>query len=407
MAENLHILIIGYTWPEPTTTAAGVRMLQLIELFLKKQWIITFASTADKTPYSENLEARGIEEVNIQLNDSNFDGFVTKLNPDIVVFDRFLTEEQFGWRVREHCPKALCVLDTEDLHFLRSYRQQNNSETIDECIYEADLTKREIASIYRCDVSLIISEVEKELLETTFNIPSSILHYTPLFISEMTLETIRSFENRQHFVFFGNFQHKPNVDAVLYLYTELWPSVKKQLPDAEIHIYGAYAPKQILQLHNPKKGFVIKGWVLDLDDVLNQYRVLLAPLRFGAGLKGKLIKAMTNGLPFVTTPIGTEGILIKDEYESSVAIQSELLIKYAIELYKTPSLWLLKQQQGFRVVKERFAMSKHQEALLKKLKTVSDNLKQHRLQNFIGSLLNHHHHLSVKYLAKWIEAKNK
>ena len=407
MAENLHILIIGYTWPEPTTTAAGVRMLQLIELFLKKQWTITFASTADKTPYSENLEARGIEEVDIQLNDSNFDSFVTKLNPDIVVFDRFLTEEQFGWRVREHCPKALCVLDTEDLHFLRSYRQQNNSETIDNRIYEADLTKREIASIYRCDVSLIISEVEKELLETTFNIPPSILQYTPLFISEMTLETIQSFENRQHFVFFGNFQHKPNVDAVLYLYTELWPSVKKQLPDAEIHIYGAYAPKQILQLHTPKKGFVIKGWVLDLDEALNRYRALLAPLRFGAGLKGKLMKSMTNGLPFVTTPIGAEGILIKDEYESSVATQSELLIKYAIELYTTPSLWLLKQQQGIQVVKERFSMSKHQESLLEKLTAFSVNLKQNRHQNFIGSLLNHHHHVSVKYLAKWIEAKNK
>lgn len=407
MIPNHHILIIGHTWPEPNTTAAGVRMLQLIELFLEQQWTITFAATADKTPYSENLEARGIKEVAIQLNDSNFDSFVTKLNPDIVVFDRFLTEEQFGWRVREHCPNALCVLDTEDLHFLRSYRQQNSSETIDERIYEADLTKREIASIYRCDVSLIISEVEKELLETTFHIPSSILQYTPLFISEMTLETIQSFENRQHFVFFGNFLHKPNVDAVLYLYTELWPSVKKQLPDAEIHIYGAYAPKQILQLHNTKKGFVIKGWVLDLDDALNQYRVLLAPLRFGAGLKGKIIKSMTNGLPFVTTPIGAEGILSKEEYESSVATKSELLIKYAIELYKTSSLWLLQQQQGFRVVKERFGMSEHQEALLEKFKTVSDNLKQHRLQNFTGSLLNHHHHLSVKYLAKWIEAKNK
>src|SRR5690554_6747746 len=124
-------------------------MLQLIELFLEQQWTITFAATAAKTPYSENLEARGIKEVDIQLNDSNFDSFVTKLNPDIVVFDRFLTEEQFGWRVREHCPKALCVLDTEDLHFLRFYRQQNSSETIDERIYEADLTKREIASIYR------------------------------------------------------------------------------------------------------------------------------------------------------------------------------------------------------------------------------------------------------------------
>ena len=407
MIPNHHILIIGHTWPEPNTTAAGVRMLQLIELFLEQQWTITFAATADKTPYSENLKARGIEEVDIQLNDSNFDSFVTKLNPDIVVFDRFLTEEQFGWRVREHCPNALCVLDTEDLHFLRSYRQQNSSETIDERIYEADLTKREIASIYRCDVSLIISEVEKELLETTFHIPSSILQYTPLFISEMTLETIQSFENRQHFVFFGNFLHKPNVDAVLYLYTELWPSVKKQLPDAEIHIYGAYAPKQILQLHNPKKGFVIKGWVLDLDDALNRYRVLLAPLRFGAGLKGKLIKAMTYGLPFVTTPIGAEGILSKEEYRNSVATPTEKIAKYTIELYKTPSLWTLKQKEGFQLVKERFDKSQHQEALLEKLKTVSDNLKQHRHQNFIGSLLNHHHHLSVKYLAKWIEAKNK
>jgi len=96
LIPNHHILIIGHTWPEPNTTAAGVRMLQLIELFLEQQWTITFAATADKTPYSENLEARGIKEVDIQLNDSNFDSFVTKLNPDIVVFDRFLTEEQFG-----------------------------------------------------------------------------------------------------------------------------------------------------------------------------------------------------------------------------------------------------------------------------------------------------------------------
>jgi len=117
-------LIIGYTWPEPTTTAAGSRIMQLIEFFQSQNHDITFVSTAAKSEYSIGFNDCNIKTKNIVLNDSRFDDFIKKLNPDMVLFDRFLTEEQFGWRVAEFAPKALRVLDTEDLHSLRQVREK-------------------------------------------------------------------------------------------------------------------------------------------------------------------------------------------------------------------------------------------------------------------------------------------
>ena len=115
--QNQSVLIIGTVWVEPNSSAAGSRMLQLIQLFLKQNWEVTFACAAQKTTNSFPLDFLEVNEVSIELNNSSFNDFVKKLKPTIVLFDRFLTEEQFGWRVAENCPKALRILDTEDLHF--------------------------------------------------------------------------------------------------------------------------------------------------------------------------------------------------------------------------------------------------------------------------------------------------
>jgi len=119
-----NLLIIGFVWPEPNSTAAGTRMLQLIELFQAEDYEITFVCAASKTNNTFNLEKLNIKTFEIKLNDSSFDTFLKSLNPSIVLFDRFLTEEQFGWRVSETCPNALRILDSEDLHFLRSARKE-------------------------------------------------------------------------------------------------------------------------------------------------------------------------------------------------------------------------------------------------------------------------------------------
>lgn len=331
------LLIIGHTFPEPTTTGAGTRMMQLVELFLEAGFEITFASTASLTDYSISLPDKGIAIQTIALNSDSFDALVLELQPAIVVYDRFMTEEQFGWRVSECCPNALRILDTEDLHFLRKARQEaiQNGRSASEAYLYTETAKRELASMLRCDLSLIISEAEKELLRKQFDFPSDLLHYLPFLVNgptEKESNGLLKFEERQHFVTVGNLMHAPNVDSVLQLHTEIWPKIRKQLPSAQLHIYGAYAPKQISQLHNPTSGFLIKGWVENLDQVMQNTRICLAPLRFGAGLKGKIIDAMQHGTPVVTTEIGAEGIHGALPFPGIVANDPDSFVAGAVQL---------------------------------------------------------------------------
>eukprot|EP01090_Pellita_catalonica_P003435 TRINITY_DN1310_c0_g3_i6.p1 TRINITY_DN1310_c0_g3~~TRINITY_DN1310_c0_g3_i6.p1 ORF type:complete len:219 (+),score=48.73 TRINITY_DN1310_c0_g3_i6:396-1052(+) len=204
------LLIIGYVWVEKTT-GAGNRMLQLINVFKNHNYTITFATPAQKTENSLNLAELGIEEKAIELNSSSFDNFIMELQPDVVLFDRFMMEEQFGWRVAEHCPKALRILDTEDLHFLRKTRHKQlkkGKQFSTEALLKSNEAKREIAAILRCDMSLIISTYEIELLKDVFKIDEALLYHLPFLlnaIDEKVVKNWKSFEERKHFVFIGNF----------------------------------------------------------------------------------------------------------------------------------------------------------------------------------------------------------
>ena len=247
------LLIIGHIFPEPKTTAAGTRMMQLISLFEKEKYKIVFSSTASITNKSETFKCTSVEVKSIVLNNASFDNFIKELNPSVVLFDRFITEEQFGWKVAENCPGAMRLLDTEDLHFLRKARQEalKKKLPLSDLNLFSDTAKREIASIYRCDLSLIISEFEMKLLQNTFHIDTSLLCYLPFLVNEIAEAEFNKFplfENRNHFITIGNLLHAPNLDSILFLKKEIWPEIKKELPKAELHIYGAYAPQQILEL---------------------------------------------------------------------------------------------------------------------------------------------------------------
>ncbi|MFZ3273183.1 MAG: glycosyltransferase family 4 protein [Lutibacter sp.] len=407
-----NLLIIGLVWPEPTSTAAGSRMLQLISLFQKNGFTITFVCAASKTTNSFDLGKINIQTFDILLNDSSFDSLIKKINPVFVLFDRFLTEEQFGWRIAENCPEAIRILDAEDLHFLRNARQvaYQNSTAFSLSDLLSEMAKREIASIYRCDLTLIISKYEMKLLKKTFKIDKSLLLYLPFLLNKMNLETLRSypsFQNRNHFISIGNFKHEPNWNSVQYLKTDIWPLIRKKLPEAELHIYGAYATKKVLQLHNKKEGFIIKGWAETVEDVFTNARVCLAPLQFGAGLKGKLIDAMNFGTPSVTTRIGAEAMHHKLPWNGFVEdIPSEFALK-AVELYSNQKIWEDAQQNGVEIINTCYSKEKYEKKLLNKIENMQKNIVAHRLQNFIGSLLVHHTLQSTKYMSKWIEEKNK
>src|SRR5690606_29676764 len=196
-------------------------------------------------------------------------------------------------------------------------------------------------------------------------------------------------------------------DAVLYLKETIWGTISKELPQAQLHIYGAYAPEKIKQLHNPKQHFYINGWAENADEVYKKAKVLLAPLRFGAGLKGKIIDAMQSGTPFVTTAIGAEGIVTASDNTDFGTDHPDEFSKKAVALYTNKTLWQSTQQKGFEILKKRFSKDAFEDNFFRNILSIQQNLETHRKSNFIGQMLMHHTIQSTKYLSRWIEEKNK
>lgn len=404
------VLVIGYVWPEPNSSAAGSHMLSLLTLFLAQGWHLTFASPAQLGEHKVDLSELGISEQSIALNCPSFDSFISELNPDLVLFDRFMLEEQFGWRVARQCPDAIRILDTEDLHFLRNARHtahKQGRELLDSDL-KSELAQREVAAIFRSDLSLIISDFELNLLTESFSVPKDILQHCPfmLDLAHLKKET-PAYTQRQHFISIGNFRHAPNWDAVLWLKQEIWPLIRKQLPQAELHIYGAYPPPKATQLHQPKDGFLVKGWAEDARQVMKQARVCIAPLRFGAGIKGKLAEAMLCGTPNVTTSIGIEGMHFGLPWPGKVADSAEHIARAAVELYQGQDSWREHQKHGYDLLGQNFDRKRLAPLLLERILRLKEELAAHRSNNFIGSMLRHHQHASTKYMAQWIEAKNR
>lgn len=394
----------------PTASAAGKRMLYLLESFINAGFETVFACSQEKNEYAFDLTKIGIRVEKIILNDDSFNDWIISENPAIVVFDRFICEEQFGWRVAKYTPDALRILDTEDLHCLRKVREKclKNNDFSNGKLLESNHTKREIASIYRCDLSLIISPFEMEILDRVIGIPKNILYHLPLVLNDVAITNSKntlSFKERTDFVSIGGFLHPPNQDMVQQLKI-IWKNIRKKISDANLCIYGAYTPKNIMQLHNEKEGFLVKGWAKDVSKILRSAKILLAPIRFGAGVKGKIFDAMLHGLPSVTTKIGAEGIATEKTFAGKIASTAENFTDYAVELYKNKKAWE-NAQSKIAPILERYRASKHTSLFLAHLTKLKQTQKQHRSKNFIGAMLQHHSLQSHKYLSKWIMEKKK
>ena len=402
------VLVIGYVWPEPKSSAAGSHMMSILRLFKQQDWQVEFATPSQPTEHMIDLADEGISSQSIRLNCDSFDTYISEYQPDIVLFDRFMMEEQFGWRVESHCPTALKILDTEDLQCLRQARQQacKAGRELTQADLFSDLAKREIAAILRCDMSLIISSFEMDLLVDTFKVDASLLHYLPFMVDvEKCPSETTAFSDRKHFMTIGNFRHAPNWDMVLYL-QKIWPQIKQQVPKAECHIYGAYPPPKATALNNPKTGFLIKGWAEDVFTVMEQYRLCLAPIRFGAGIKGKLLDAMIAQTPSITSSVGSEGMHQQEPWPGVITDDVTEFVESAVKLYNDEQEWVSAQQNGIALLKARYDGRLPAARLIAKINAVGEDLVQHRLNNFTGGMLKHHSMMSTKYMSQWIAAKN-
>lgn len=391
-----------YVWPEPRSSAAGVRTLALCHDLAALGYDLTVFSPCKTNEASQEMANLNINTVPCPANDSTVEAFLKEKSPDLVIFDRFVMEEQFGWRARELWPKALHLVDTQDLHTVRRARERladlgSSPEDILE-LKNAELSpdlERELASLYRADGCFVVSSWERDWL-VALNYPADRVCCLP-FGATAEIES-PPFENRRGFAFLGNFRHGPNLDAVRFLATELWPSIASRLPEEKLHLYGAYPPASVSQL-NGKGRIVMEGPVENHRAALMRHRVLLAPLRFGAGIKGKVLESWASGTPVVGTAIAMEGLA------PELSIKVRDFVEQAELLHRDKNAWQKAQTSGLAALQnfDPAVLRSRLESFL----TLGFESQEKWRNGITGRMLRHHQQNSTKYFSRWIEEKNK
>ena len=431
-SEPRSVVFMGWEWIELNSSAAGVRSEALVRGALARGWRVTCIGSASPNASTEYLRSVGAECTQVPANRGDaLRTALSKAKPNAVIFDRFLAEEAFGSRVRELMPSNVVrVLDMQDSHALRRSRKRAvkaggtavdvttaSPRARDECLM------REIASIERSDLSLVCSPVEKHWLERECGVSGRKLCLASFFTDrvEHSREEM-DFSARKDFLTVGTFKHEPNVDSVRWLREEVWPLVRERLPEATMRVHGSYASEATRRrFHEPDLGFFVEGFAEDLAATMRSARVLLAPLRFGAGIKGKVLDAWRFGLPVVTTPIGSEGTVpgVVDFWTPSSAPidpdhgwggfgdcgDARDVADAAVRLHEDAALWQRARVAGADVVNELFSASANIPDVLGAIERVIDDIDDIRDTDFHGQSLWHHTERSTIYFSKWIELK--
>lgn len=219
---------------------------------------------------------------------------------------------------------------------------------------------REIASILRADKTIVSSDFEKRLLIESFSIPESKLFVAPFYYPR-SHEKQLPFHRKKDFIFIGNFRHPPNKDAVLWLKHKVWHKISKALPDATLRIYGESALSEDFALNNQEERFIVKGQLKPqfLYSTLSKHRINLAPLRYGAGIKGKITDGWYSGTPCVSTSIGLEGMNDGSPWGGLVADNEDDFAEAAIKLYTDEVLWNECKDNGDRMLDTLFNEEKN------------------------------------------------
>jgi hypothetical protein len=203
----------------------------------------------------------------------------------------------------------------------------------------------------------------------------------------------------------GSFRHPPNEDSVYWTKAELWPAIRRLDPKAELFVYGAHAQKKHLELTDPSMGFFVKGYAKDSCTMMANTRVNLAPLRFGAGIKGKIADGWWSGTPVVTTAIGAEGMHENLPLGGIAAESIDDLAQAAVGLYHDPTSWNDYSQKSLRIMTELYSPEATLEPFIQRLAWLIAHKSEHRISNFTGEMLWQTGMRATEYFSRWIEIK--
>lgn len=363
------ILIIDAWVPTPDQDSGSLRMVQLLQVARSIGWHVVFCS-ADRSHrgrYTKDLQEAGIEVWNAPYL-KDFSTFLSQQGQrfDAVMLSRYYVAQELMQQVKKHCPQAQVIFDTVDLHFLREEREAELKNSTALKRLAAGTRKQELALMENSDTTLVVSPVEQKILgdikpDVNVEVLSNIhdIHGSD-----------KDFDERKDILFIGGFQHPPNIDAMQWFIQDIWPIIHEVLPDVEFNIIGSKMPDEIKNLEAPNVN--ILGFVPDIEPYLNGCRISVAPLRYGAGVKGKVNSSMSHGQPVVATTIAVEGMAMENGVDTLVADDTLAFAEAVIRLYTDAELWNKLSLAGLENIRRYFSVEAAQEQLRKILKGATE-----------------------------------
>ncbi len=376
------VLIVDDAPPLPDRASGVLKMYNTVEEMLKLGYKVTYAyltgAKLDKVAlkHLKNLQLRGVElihlnyeqwwsirktdAVNTVIQDIISYTKIKERKIDLIYICFYWVADYFIDELKKVQPNTPILIDSVDIHYLRKQREAelyDNKELLKEA---NEVKKIELKTYEKADCLTAVSLKEVELLKKHF--PDK-----PVFLMS-NIHPIRkeqpSFSERKDIMFIGGFNHPPNVNAVLFFVENIFPLIKRKIKDIKFYVVGSNPKPEILALNSDD--VIVTGWVPDSKEYLDKCRIEVVPLRYGAGVKGKVGEAFSNGLPIVTTTVGAEGMFIENNVHAYVADDPAEFADKVIDLYFNEETWNRFSNNGKKLIEKLFST----EAASKRIKHV-------------------------------------
>jgi glycosyltransferase involved in cell wall biosynthesis len=345
----MHFLLVNPSWPRFDRDSGSFRLFEIVKALGAEGHQVTFATrdARDGERYREALASVGAGVLDLPAKSTggraacrqgrrDLAELLRKRPVDVAILYHHRTARHLGRRLRALSPRTMIAVDCVDLHYLRLRREaelQTDPKAKAAGLARArEEEQRELGTYRRADLVIAISEDEAELLRPMLGgVPVTVVSN----IHPLPAE-VAPFEARRDLFFVGSYDHPPNVDAFEVLATQVLPRVREQLPDVRLIVVGG--GKHELE-GTDRPGIDIRGFVDELEPVIDGARLMVAPLRFGAGVKGKVGQALAHGLPVVTTTIGAEGLGLTHMQDVLLSDDPAELADLVVRAYGDRDLW--------------------------------------------------------------------
>lgn len=335
-------------------------MSQILTLLHQLGHQITFVpdNFGDIPPYGDQLRKRGVEVIcrpyvkglaeYLEIHGDEFDA---------TILSRCDIASKHILDVRLYAPQSRLIFDTVDLHFLRIDREAQLTQNDQARLLSREKREQEYRLIEECDETWVVSPVEQRILkqdhpDKSIQIVSNIVEVPG---------SINCFADRRDFLFIGSFQHTPNVDAVLYFVNQIYPLVRDSLSGVKFYVIGEKPPTEIRALAN--NNIVVTGFQPEVTSFFERVRFSVAPLRFGAGVKGKINQSMGFGVPVVATSVAVEGMCLKDGEDVFIADDPGEFASAMVRLYRCEDVWQRLSDHGLQKTKSLYSPQAAKRAL--------------------------------------------